>query len=262
MRKYHYKAKKQKRKKVSRKFFWFGFLFGAILASAFYFFIFSSVFQIKEIRVSGDMKVPIEELRNIISEKTEKKIAFFNLKNILLTNLEEVNETILKNFPQIAKVTLEKKFPNVLAAQIEERKPAAFFEQDGRCFFIDNEGVIFKEVIGTESKMLKIKLNSPVALELGNEVIDKEKIGEILEINSKSAIPLEEILIVSEGRFNAKTQEGWEIYFNPQRDLAWQLEELSILLREKIPPEDRKNLKYIDLRFDKIYIYPEINTRG
>jgi len=35
------------------------------------------------------------------------------------------------------------------------------------------------------------------------------------------------------------------------------LTELSILLKERIPPEKRRNIEYIDLRFEKIYIFPE-----
>lgn len=263
MRKYRHKIKKYKHKKASKRFFWFGFFFGVILASAFYFFIFSPAFQIKEIRVSGNIKVPVEELKNTIGQQIEKKIIFFSSKSIFLTDLGNTKEIILKSLPRVAKITLERKFPNVLAAQIEEREPVAIFCQDQDCFFIDREGVIFDLVRNDISNgaegppMLKIKKSEPSILELGKGVVDKEKITQILTINSKSAILFEEILVVSERRFDAKTLEGFEIYFNPQRDLGWQLEKLKILLIEKIPPENRRNLKYIDLRFDKIYIYPE-----
>ena len=61
-------------------------------------------------------------------------------------------------------------------------------------------------------------------------------------------------MLVSNSRFNAKTQEGWEIYFNPKENLDWQLTELALVLKQKIPPDERKNLEYIDLRFNKVYI--------
>ena len=83
--------------------------------------------------------------------------------------------------------------------------------------------------------------------------------AKVLEINSQleKDIKIKEALLISENRLNIKTLEGWEIYFNPKKDLNWQIEEIKILLEQKISPENRENLEYVDLRFEKIYIYPE-----
>jgi len=58
-----------------------------------------------------------------------------------------------------------------------------------------------------------------------------------------------EVSIISEERLNAKTSEGWEIYFNLEGDINWQLTKLGAVLEKEIPPEKRENLEYIDLRF-------------
>jgi len=267
VRKYRYKAKKLKkyrRRKHSKKFFGFGFLSGVILASGFYFLFFSPVFQVKEIKISGNANIPIEELKSAIFEQIDKKIIFFNSKSIFLADLESIKETVLEKMPQVAMVTVERKFPSVLAAQIEERKPVAVFcaenEQSENCFFIDKEGVIFEPVKNNLSNktMLKIKKSEQDILELRKQVVNREEMESILKINSRIAIPLKELLIISEKRFNVRTSEDWEIYFNPQREIEWQIEKLEIILKEKIPSERRKNLEYIDLRFDKIYIFPKI----
>ena len=265
MRKY----KKYKHKRVYRKrnkkslfrsrIFLLTLLFLFFMGAFAYFLLFSSFFQIKEIKISGNIKVPVEDLKNTISNQIDKKIIFVNFKNIFFANLDELNEIILEKFPQIAKVNLDRKFPDVLAAQIEERKPVALFVRGENYFYIDKTGVIFEEV-SEPHQMLRIKLTSVPDLELGKRIIDEENITQILKINSKLndlKIPLEELLVVSERRVNAKTSEGWEIYFNPQRDIEWQLTDLSLLLKQRIPPEKRGNLEYIDLRFEKIYVFPE-----
>jgi len=269
MKRYRYKHKKYRYKKhyrVRRKksifrsrFFWLSFLFFIILGAAFYFLVFSSFFQVKEIKISGNIKVPVEDIRNIISDKVDKRIVFFNLKNILLADLKEIDKIILEKFPQIARVSLDRDFPDVLAAQIEERKPVAVFVRGENYFYIDKTGVIFEEV-SEPFQMLKIKLTLVPDLELGKRIVDEKDITQILKINSKLndlKIPLEELLIISERRLNAETSEGWQVYFNPKGDLDWQLAELDILLEERIPPDKRGNIEYIDLRFEKIYIYPE-----
>ncbi|MDP1538585.1 MAG: hypothetical protein Q8M00_00960, partial [bacterium] len=83
--------------------------------------------------------------------------------------------------------------------------------------------------------------------------IEKEDLISILEINSQLEenlnILIKGFIISSREKLIVLTQEGWELYFNLQEDVKWQLAKLKALLEEKIPPEKRKNLEYIELRF-------------
>ena len=56
-------------------------------------------------------------------------------------------------------------------------------------------------------------------------------------------------MIVSDEKLTGLTTEDWEVYFNLQKDIEWQLTKLRAVLEEKIPPEKRKDLEYIELRF-------------
>jgi len=241
--KYKYRRSYRTRKKRSvfvifkKKLFWLIFFVLIVLSGLAYLFIFSSVFQIKNIAVLGTEKTSAEKIRIIISN---------NAKNIFLADLKKINKMLLEKFPQIAKVDLDREFPSSLLAQIEERKPVAVL-CNNECFFIDEQGVAFEKVYSIPSEMLLIKAQE----------INQEQVNQILKIDAGLKIPHEEILLVSEKRINIKTSEGWEIYFNPERDLEWQLTELSVLLKERIPLDKRRNIKYIDLRFDKVYIFPE-----
>ena len=268
MKKYRYKHKKYSYKKAHRakkkksifrnKIFWLGLLFLIILGTAFYFVVFSPVFKIKEIQISGDMKISVEEIRNIILEQIDKN---YLKKNIFLVSLKEINGAILEQFPQVARITLDRSFPNVLAVVVEERKPIAVFLQGEDYYFIDNEGIVFEKISEMPSQMLKIKNSTWISdLGLGKETLNKEKLGQILKIEAKLndlEISPREVSIISDKRLNVETSEGWKIYFNSKEDLDWQLTELDLLIKKRIPPDKRKNLEYIDLRFEKIYIYPE-----
>jgi len=268
MKKYRYKKSYRIKKKKSvlrifkSKIFLLVFLFLVVSGTIFYFVVFSSFFQIKEIKISGNIKVSVEDLRNNIAEQVNKRIIFFNTKSIFLADLKEINEILLEKFPGIAKIDLSREFPGSLSAQIEERKPVAVFSEIENYFFVDREGIIFEKVSVIDPQILKVKKSALVVdLKLGKKIIEKEQLNQILKINSKLKddlkIPVEEILTISKNRINAKTSEGWEIYFNSERDLEWQLAELSVLLKKRIPHEKRKNIEYIDLRFDKIFIFPE-----
>jgi len=248
---------KRKKSIFLNRFFGLGILFLIILGLIFYFFIFHSTFQIKEIKISGTEKVAVEEIRNLIEKEIEQKILFFPTKSIFLVNSNKIKEGIFSKFPQISEINLKREYPNILIAEIEERKPAAIFNQNGEYFFIDKEGIIFEETPQFLENYLKIKnFLLKEKIKLGDKAIEKKTISQILDIEKKLKeidIKVKEFIIVSEERLNAKTSEGWEIYFNPKEDLNWQITELSLVLEKQIPPKKRKNLEYIDLRFSKIF---------
>ena len=255
-----YRAGKKKPILCSR-FLWLFLSFLIIFGALFYLFIFSSVFQIKKVRILGNLKVPASEIKNIALYQLNKN---YLSRNIFLANLKKIDKVILNKFPQIAEIKLDREFPDSLLVRVEERKPVAIFSYEEDCFFIDKEGVVFERVSEIEPQILRIRNQTLTEKpEIGKRVVTKEELSKILKIEDKLEnsfkIPVEDILIISDERINTKVKEGWEIYFNLAKNLDWQLTELRLLLKERIPPEKRRNLKYIDLRFKRIYIYPKLS---
>jgi len=245
----------KKKKSIFRnRFFWLAILIFIILLSTFYFLLFSPYFQIKEIKISGNEKVATQDLRKLIEDTIKKKIIVFQTRSIFLTTPNQLQETIFRNFPPIAKVDFKKELPQTLVIRIEERKPVAIISSEKNDFLIDKEGIIFEEILGANLELIKIEgSNLEKEIKLGEKVLEKELISQILEVKSQIEnelkIPINEVLIVSEERLNFKTSEEWEIYFNPQKDISWQLTKLKVDLENLIPPEKRKDLEYIELRF-------------
>ena len=231
-----------------------------ILTTLFYVVCFLNFFQIKQIKISGNQKVVKENLETTVQNLIEKKILFFPSKSIFLINSDKVKKQILITFPLISSIDFQKELPNSLILEIEERKPIAVFVQDDKSFFIDKQGVIFEEISETESKRLKLKnliLNESSSL--GDQVIDATKISQIFDIESdlrnSLGIRTNEVIIVSEQRFNFTTVDGWDIYFNPQNNIDWQMVKLKEVLEQEIPNENRGLLEYIELRFDNFAPY-------
>jgi len=281
MRKFRKPYRIKKRKSIFKsRFFWSGILIVIIFCGIFYLICFHSFFQIKEIKISGNsafaedradkQKVLFEGVQKIIEEKINQKILFFSSKSIFLANFSEIKKEILKSFPPVDEINLKRKFPHTILVQVKERKPLAIFcpirksttsngvNQNDNCFFIDKEGIIFEPIV-TRSEFVTLKKNIGWEINLGEKILGEEKLSEILEVESKLRnnlkITSEEILIVSDERFNAKTLEGWQIYFNFREDLGWQLTKLNAVLEKEIPHEKRKYLEYIDLRFGNFAPY-------
>ena len=242
-------------------FFWFSILVLIILGGVFYFFIFSDFFQIKKIIITGEEKVSMENIKSTVESELGKKILFFKTKSIFLVNINKIREDLLKKIPPIEEVKIKREFPDALSLAVIERKEIGIFCRDIACFLLDGGGVIFEPAL-TESPLLRFQNQTfNEELNLGKEVIEKETVKSILKIESKLKedlkIPLKEFSIMPENWLNVKTNEGWEVFFNLKGDLNWQMTELAAILEKRIPPEKRKNLKYIDLRFKKVYIFPE-----
>lgn len=244
---------KRKKSILKNRFFWLTLLILIIFGVAFYLFIFSSFFQVEEIIVSGEERVSKDEIESIVEKKLEKKILFFPTKSIFLVNLNQIKEDILGSFPQIAEIEIGRGFPDALNIIAIERLAIATFCQKEKCSLLDNEGIIFEETKIT-GDLTKIRDGQEIdsTFVLGEKVIEKDYLEKILKIQENLSeeleIRTEEFIVFSE-RLNVKTTEGWEIYFDPKGDLNWQITKLSLVLKEKIPPENRKDLEYIELRF-------------
>ena len=258
MRKYRKPYRVKKKKSIFRnRFFWLGILILIIFGGFFYLICFSSFFQIEKVIITGEEKVSTEDLKLLIEKKLENKILFFKTKSIFLVNLSKIKKDILNNFPKAAKVEISREFPDALRIIVVERFGIATWCQKDRCFLLDKEGIIFEEGMGVNLiKMVDEK--NPTLSNLGEKVIEKDYLEEILEAQRKFRGELKvesQEFIVFSNRFNAKTQEGWEIYFSPKEDLDWQLTKLKVVLEEEIPPENRRNLEYIELRFGNFAPY-------
>jgi len=83
----------KRKKDFSFKFFFLFSLILGLLVGSFYFIIFSSFFQIKEIKISGNQKISEIEIKKIVLNKIKKKIFFYhtkrNKKNCFKQNQEK-----------------------------------------------------------------------------------------------------------------------------------------------------------------------------
>jgi len=245
---------------LKNRFLGLGILISIILSGFFYLIFFASPFQVREIEVSGNSRVSTESLQEAVWGQIERRVFFSPSKSIFLVNSNKTAENILNNFPGIAEIKINRDLPNALKVIVSERVGLIVWCQADRCFSLDKEGVIFGEVFDVTSETFKIQnLTSILELKLGKEVIEKEKLNKILEIESKLKnnfrVDISQTIVVSEERWNVKTFEGWEIYLDFEKDLDWQLAKLYSVLEKEIPSEKRGNLEYIDLRFGNFAPY-------
>jgi hypothetical protein len=50
-----------------------------------------------------------------------------------------------------------------------------------------------------------------------------------------------------------KTEQGWLVLFDPQKDIEKQVSNLNIVLKNQIGTDNVSKIDYIDVRLDKIF---------
>ena len=247
---------KKKKPVYKNRIFTLSILFAVLFFGIFYLSCFFPYFQIEKINISGNYKVSADNIKNIVQSQIDQKILFLPSKSIFLADINEASRDILNGFPQIAEINIKRDFFDELDVVVIERDALANFCQNNSCFLIDKNGIIFEESSST-TDFIKItdKASAEVFL-LGETAMEKEQLFKILDIytklNTDLKIPVEEFTVSPEDRLIVLTREGWEVYFYLKGDIDWQMTKLKAVLDEKIPQAKRKDLQYIELRFENL----------
>lgn len=257
-----YRRFKKRKSVLKSRLFWNFILIFILAISVFYFSFLSEIFKIKEIKISAPENIPQNEIQALLEKELKTPFFYFFHKNtFLLVSSERIEKGIQERYPEIKQANLKKKFPRTLILEIKTRVAAGIWcFNESNCFLIDKDGTMFRgptskqdlggdlAVIFSENKGVK---------NLGEQVISREKINRLLEIDNKLEkdleIAVEKFTLIGENRLDVKTVKGWEIYFDLSSDINLDLTKLQLLLEKEISPEARENLRYIDLRFSKVY---------
>lgn len=253
-----YKVKNKKRFVFGRVFLIFPaiMVFGGI----FYLIIFSSVFQVKAIEISGLQKIPEIGLRDIVEQNLQKTILFFPSKSIFLVDFKKIQKEALGQYPQLDAIKIKRKFPKDISITIEEKKPVAVLVADNTKFFIDKKGIIFEEITDSPPILPNLAIDGlDQDLNLGREIIDAGRLAKIIDaaakLKSDFGVEAAVFQVAGSDKLIVETKEGWEFYLNLEGDVDWQLTKLGVVLEEKIPPERRRDLEYVELRFGNFAPY-------
>lgn len=286
-----YKSKRtslRKKSKLKQKFF--GGLFFCLIISLVYFFIFSPVCWIEDIKVRG-----VGENSSIVQTMglkilEEKIFNYIPQRSILLAPAHQIQARILETFPEIKSVSIQKKWPRTLEIKIEERESIGIWcqkkskrpansadrgqvkervdkedkeliqeEEIKKCFYIDDQGVIYQEAPMMQGGLILTIVDSrEKSVNLREKVLSIDLINFILEIKKQLSEKLDLLTIKFEINsihdLVATTSEDWRIYFDPSHSSQNQIRVLERVLEEEIK-ENRIALEYIDLRIENRAYY-------
>ena len=195
-------------------------------------------FILDDILIEGRKKTSASDLTKAIDAKRGMPI--------LLLDLEKIKDNVEK-LPWVAKVTVQRKLPNILYIKITEREPIAIWQNKKEFFPIDKTGEIIKaDIDGLSHLPILVGQNAPK---------HTVKLFKALILEKKLAKRVKAATLVSNRRWDVILDDinnGIEIKLPEDNfDLAW----------KKLANADEKNgilkrkLTIIDLRLsDKVII--------
>lgn len=238
---------------------------GAICAFA-YLFMFSDQLVISNVKVTGTNRVPSEKINEVIAGLADDRTFFIPKSNYFLLTKKQALENLANSLPLVKDIkTYHRGWPNRVEIEIVERDPGFILQVNDRQYLVDDEGVVVRSDVAG--------LNLPIVID---QVIENFDTGQPLpntklvafllsmykQWPTKIQTPIVHAKIPGKASLEAQfvSTEGWAVFFDANRSVLSQLENLSLLLSKQIPARDRANLAYIDLRLEKWAYYCFKNT--
>jgi len=247
-----------------RLFLWL-ILVLAIVAGFVYFLFFSKIFYVKEVSIANQSFIPNQEIRQAIDDfLAQKKFFVSGFSNLIFVESDMIQSLIVNNFPQAENVVVEKKYPHTVSVSLSGKIALGVWcfmtGVPDKCFYFDKNGMAFETSADSDGPLLlRIEDEKGQFEKLGQAVADKELLAFVLSIRpelEKAKIDIKKITIpvVEDFRADAETSEGWKIYFSIRDDLKSQVNSLNVFLSQKISPEKRNSLQYVDVRIpNRVY---------
>lgn len=239
-------------------------IFLLIFGYWFYLVFYSPVFKIGNISINNLEYIDRSEVENMAREQMgERRFFIFFQDRYFFLNKGILAEKFKKEF-LFKNLNIKKQGLNGIEIYIEEKISSVTWISNDRYYYLDIDGNIKKELAPAE-----VNRNYPIIYDGNNKEIDLSK-GKVNVIESEYLKAIINILeevnkntnckVISFKYFSdsvkelyAKTDKGYEIYFDLKEDINSQLENLYILDKKNIDDKN-KPLYYIDLRFgERVY---------
>lgn len=262
-------SRKPEPKKPIPKAIWYAlaaFIALGILSAGVWYFINLPYFRVDRIDVSGVYQLPALDIERAAREALAGKQWFiFPKNNFFLISSYRTRDHLREAFPQAAKISVEKKFPNRLIVAVEERtlwgvvctRPDAALPPES-CFYIDRRGMAYEELASVEGWLIPI-IYIPEKSALGTRVVPEATLdffnqakGALVAINGNLILLAVSSSTPSDIRLTLS--ENWDILVSSSRPPSEWMKILRTVLDKDIG-DKRSNLEYVDLRFGNKVFY-------
>ena len=181
----------------------------------------------------------------------------WNTRNVFLVPIGGLQGYLMDEFPGIKSLDITRSLNGSITLAVQERAPAlALCNPKGLCGKVGKDGVII-DMIKPDERGELLWVERAFETRPGGQVFSEREVEWFLTIQrmyqTELGLPLQLIRVAKEKNetiieVHIVMQTGYYLRVDFETDVVYQGEVLRQVLATKLPPEQRSNLDYIDLR--------------
>jgi cell division protein FtsQ len=190
-----------------------------LLGAALYYVWSSPFFQVESLDVTGLQRLSNEALNsatNVVGQ------------SILFVEPAQIQDDLLKAFPELSEVAVDIKIPNSVIVSVVERKPILTWKQEKKVFWVDSTGVVYPSG-GEGGPAIVVKADSlpftTTSVENPNEGEEpQEDLGDTLQLEQTSepaVVTISQDLIQAILVLGNQKPDNTPLLYNQDHGLGW-----------------------------------------
>ncbi len=234
-----------------------------LLIVGFIFLLRAPVIQIQDIKINGNIFVPVQEIQDKTNTVLDSNIiGIIPKRNIFLFSAREV-ELKLKENPAIVSVEIKKDFFNTILIEIVEQEKEMVYctsIERGECYYINKTGFLYAKISDFIIPEQEVIIYSEQGIKkIEDTILEKELYTDVVSFIKSSArydIRIGEVFIKSDGLIEFVTRDNVRIITSIYDDFAKDFNNLVVLFEKQVLIKDQLlKVEYIDLRFGNKVFY-------
>lgn len=224
----------------------------ALLGAAAYFIVFSPLFWVQDVSVSGTRTIDREAIKQSAEEAAEQHVGPVTTRSLALVNPGAVADAVKRDHEDISQVDVTTSWPNRLNVDVTERESTLLWQSRDKYYLVDGQGVAFQEAKPDE-QLIKVEDSTGLPVELGQRVASARFIKSLQDIQRdlKTAGFAVKGFRIPETTFEVQaiTDKGYYALFDTTRSVSFQVDAL------KRATDQAKPNEYADLRVPgRVYV--------
>jgi cell division septal protein FtsQ len=223
--------------------------------------IFGDFFRVSNIQVSDVNFLVKTEVESFLQEYFGSQTKVYAYKaNLPLVSTSSIKDVLIKKYPIVADISIQKTLPKGLLVNITERDlNFDVCNQNGVCYFVASDGVVVAE--GQREDLVNLQtFFEPV---IGNNLVSpkeakwmKSMVVLAEQVLGEKVVRLEVVQMLDEDikEIRVVTATGYYFLVSDDIDIAKQFYAVQQLFTQNLSVEKRSTLEYIDIRIaNKIF---------
>lgn len=217
-----------------------------------YVLVFLPFLWVHDLEVKGTKNLDQGEIEEVARQAAVTHLGPISSESLVLLNEEAVADAVKDANPDVARVTVTKRWPDGLAVDVTERESTLLWQSTDKFYLVDQQGIAFEQT-EPQDGLLKVEDSTGLPVETGKQIVSAAFIKELGDIQREMQTAGFTVtgFRIPESTFEvqAVTDQGFYALFDSTRSIPFQVDALKRAVQAQKPSQ------YADLRVPgRVYV--------